>query len=137
MSMQDSIADMFTRMRNAQQRLKPFTTCLSTKYKLSILDVLKREGYISGYETDKVGAISHVKIFLKYHSGKPVIEKIDKISKSSLPVYQGYDQMHPVCNGMGIRIVSTSEGVYSDRELRMRLAKENRKLGGTVIGEVI
>lgn len=137
MSMQDSVADMFTRMRNAQQRLKPFTTCLSTKYKLSILDVLKREGYITGYEVEKDGVKSNVKIILKYHNGKPVIEKIDKITKSSLPVYHGYDQMQPVCNGLGIRIVSTSDGVYSDRELRLRFSKNNEKLGGTVIGEVI
>lgn len=137
MSMQDAIADMFTRIRNAQARTKMFVSCYKTKYKVAILEVLKREGYIEGFEQEEVEGIGHLKIKLKYHMGKPVICKIAKISKSSLPVYQNFDDMDPVCNGMGIRIVSTSKGLYSDRELRDLFSKEHVKLGGEVIGEVL
>ena len=137
MSMQDSVADMFTRIRNAQQRMKAVVSCYKTKHKVSILDVLKREGFIQGYDFEDIEGIQNIKIFLKYHMGRPVINKIARISKSSLPVYVPFDAMEPVCNGLGIRIVSTSRGVFSDRELRDRYGKENEKLGGEVLGEVL
>ena len=137
MSMHDSIADMFTRIRNAQSTLKPFTNCPSTKYKLSILDVLLREGFIKSYDVEKDGAKSTVKIFLKYHNNRPVIDKLSKVSKASPPCYQSYEDMVPVCNGLGIRIVSTSEGVFSDRELRGMFKRKKKRLGGCVIGEVV
>jgi small subunit ribosomal protein S8 len=135
--MHDSIADMFTRIRNAQSTLKPFTQCASTKYKLSVLDVLVREGFIKRYDVEKDGVKSNVTIFLKYHDSRPVIEKISKISKPSLPCYESFEEMVPVCNGLGIRIVSTSEGVYSDRELRAMYKNSKKRLGGCVVGEVI
>lgn len=137
MSMQDSVADMFTRIRNAQARKKLSVSCYKTNFKVSILEVLRREGYIEGFEFEDVDGIPHILIFLKYHMGRAVISKIAKISKSSLPVYHSFDDMVPVCNGMGIRIVSTSEGLYSDRELRDMVAKKQQKLGGEVIGEVL
>ena len=137
MSMQDTIADMFTRIRNGQARAKPFVHCPKTKYKMAILDVLQREGYIEGYEDDARQGLPEIKIQLKYHQGEPVIHKISRVSKPSLPIYSGYDDMLPVCNGLGIRIVSTSSGLHSDRELRKRSKKERQKLGGVVVGEVI
>lgn len=138
MSMQDSIADMFTRIRNAQHRHKAFVSCPQTKFKLSILEVLKREGYIENFETHSEGAFPEIKIRLKYYMGKPVISKIKKISKCSLPCYSAFaDLISPVCNGMGIRLVSTSKGVFSDRELRKAYKANQEKLGGEVIGEVL
>lgn len=137
MSMQDSIADMFTRIRNAQHRHKAFVTCPQTKFKLSILDVLQREGFIEGFETVSDSAFPEIKIKLKYYMGRPVISKIRKISKPSLPKYANYTEMTPVCNGMGIRLVSTSKGVFSDRELRKTFKAKQEKLGGEVIGEVL
>jgi small subunit ribosomal protein S8 len=137
MSMQDSIADMFTRIRNAQHRHKAFVSCPQTKFKLSILDVLKREGYIENFETVTEGGFPEVKIRLKYYMGKPVISKIKKISKCSLPQYSSFADLAPVCNGMGIRLVSTSKGVFSDRELRKAFKTKQEKLGGEVIGEVL
>tara|TARA_B100001989_G_scaffold251557_1_gene231019 strand:+ start:124 stop:531 length:408 start_codon:yes stop_codon:yes gene_type:complete len=135
--MQDPIADMFTRIRNAQFRTKPSTNCPATKYKVAILDVLKREGYISGYDKIDVDGKPEIKIYLKYHMGKPVIEEIRRIAKPSLPIYHGFDDMSPVCNGLGIRVVSTSKGVFSDKELRDKFAASKQKLGGVIIGEVI
>ena len=137
MSMQDAIADMFTRIRNAQSRLKPFVMCPKTKYKASILEVLEREGYIADHQTVDVDGKPQLKITLRYYDGKPVIHKISRISKPSLPVYMSYDDMVPVCNGLGIRIISTSNGVYSDRELRNLVVQGKEKLGGAVIGEVV
>ena len=137
MSMQDSIADMFTRIRNAQARKKPVVYCYKTNFKVAILEVLEREGYIEKFDFEDVDGISQLRIFLKYHLGQAVISKIAKISKPSLPVYNSYDDMIPVCNGMGIRIVSTSRGLFSDRELREMYAKKQHKLGGEVIGEVL
>jgi small subunit ribosomal protein S8 len=137
MSMQDPIADMFTRIRNAQSRIKPSTNCPATKYKIAILDVLKREGYIRGYDKLEVNGKPEIKIHLKYHQGKPVIEEIRRIAKPSLPIYRAFDDMAPVCNGLGIRMISTSQGVFSDKELRSKFATTKKKLGGVVIGEVI
>ena len=137
MSMQDPIADMFTRVRNAQQRLKPFVMCPKTNYKATILEVLVREGFISGYETVEVDGKPQLKIQLKYQDGRSVIHKISRVSKPSLPVYAAYDDMEPVCNGLGIRIISTSNGLMSDRELRALHADKKTKLGGEVVGEVL
>ena len=137
MSMQDAIADMFTRIRNAQSRLKPSVMCPKTNYKASILSVLEREGYISDHETVDVNGKPQLKITLRYHDGKPVIHQISRVSKPSLPVYMAYDEMVPVCNGLGIRIISTSNGMFSDRELRSLVSQGKQKLGGAVIGEVV
>ncbi len=137
MSMQDPIADMFTRVRNAQKRFKPVVYCPHTKYKLLILDVLKREGYIDGYQSDELDGKPSIKIHLKYHADQPVINKISRISRSSLRVYNAFDDMSPVCNGLGVRIVSTSKGVFSDRELRKMYKKDQQKVGGEIVGEVI
>lgn len=137
MSMQDPIADMFTRVRNAQHRFKPVVYCPHTKYKMLVLDVLKREGYIDGYQAEDLDGKPSIKIHLKYHADKPVINKISRISRSSLRVYNAFDDMMPVCNGLGVRIVSTSKGVFSDRELRKMFKKDQQKVGGEIIGEVI
>jgi small subunit ribosomal protein S8 len=128
---------MFTRIRNAQSRTKSSTNCPATKYKAAILDVLKREGYIRGYDNVVVEGKPEIKIHLKYHMGKPVIDVIKRIAKPSLPIYKSYDDMQPVCNGLGIRMISTSGGVYSDRELRAKFSSSKQKLGGIIIGEVI
>ena len=137
MSMQDPIADMFTRIRNAQSRTKASTNCPATKYKVAILDVLKREGYISGYNRIDINGKPEIKIYLKYHMGKAVIEEIRRIAKPSLPIYNAFDDMSPVCNGLGIRVVSTSQGVFSDKELRAKFSTSKQKLGGVIIGEII
>ena len=115
--MQDTIADMLTRIRNAQSANKETVAMPSSKVKASIAAVLKEEGYIEEFkvEGDKKPELS---ITLKYYAGKPVIEKIERISRPGLRNYCGYDKLPTVMNGLGIAIVSTSRGVITDRRAR-------------------
>ncbi|WP_343188157.1 30S ribosomal protein S8 [Buchnera aphidicola (Ceratoglyphina bambusae)] len=122
MSMQDSISDMLTRIRNGQLSNKIYLFVKFSKFKVSILEVLKKEGYIEKYEI-----LNEIKIFLKYFNGKPVIENIKKISKPSLRVYRNKNNLPKVISGLGISIISTSKGVLTDLEAK--------KLG--VGGEII
>lgn len=118
MSMQDPVADMLTRIRNAQMAGKPTVAMPSSKLKVSVADVLQSEGYIAARRVDTVDSKSTLHIELKYFQGKPVIAEIDRISSPGLRSYKGKDDLPRVRNGLGIAIVSTSKGVMTDRAAR-------------------
>ena len=117
MSMSDPIADMLTRIRNAQMREEAVVAMPSSKVKLAIARVLKDEGYI---EDLKVSGEEKpvLEIALKYYAGRPVIERIERVSKPGLRIYKSKDDIPRVMNGLGIAIVSTSRGVMTDRKAR-------------------
>ena len=117
MSMTDPIADMLTRIRNAQMTEKATCQMPSSKVKVAIARVLKDEGYIEGFQvTGEQKPL--LEIGLKYYAGRPVIEKIERVSKPGLRIYRTKDDIPPVMNGLGIAIVSTSQGVMTDRKAR-------------------
>ena len=118
MSMTDPIADMLTRIRNAQMAEKAAVTMPSSKLKVAIAKVLKDEGYIDDFAVRASGAMSELDIALKYYAGRPVIERIERVSKPGLRVYRGKDDLPRVMNGLGIAIVSTPRGVMTDRGAR-------------------
>lgn len=116
MSMTDPIADMLTRIRNGQNASLKFVSMPSSRLKEAIASVLEDEGYINGFEVaDKPGNKRELTVSLKYFDGKAVIEKIQKVSKPGLRIYRGKDDLPVVMGGLGIAIVSTSEGVMSER----------------------
>ena len=117
MSMQDTLADMFTRIRNAQMATKETATMPSSKLKVQVARVLKEEGYITDF-TVAEGAKPELTVTLKYFEGKPVIEHIQRVSKPSLRQYKGKDNLPKVADGLGIAIVTTSNGVMTDRAAR-------------------
>ena len=128
MSLSDPIADMLTYIRNGQLSNKKEVKCPSSTYKVRVLEVLMDEGYIDSYETEDIGSGKKLaKINLKYHEGKPVIQKISRVSKPGRRVYASVDSMPRVCNGLGISILSTSSGVMSDHMAR------KKGVGGEVI----
>jgi small subunit ribosomal protein S8 len=117
MSMTDPIADMLTRIRNAQMTEKATCEMPSSKVKVAIARVLKDEGYIDGFKV--TGEQKPVlEVALKYYAGRPVIEKIERVSKPGLRIYRNKDDIPRVMNGLGIAIVSTSQGVMTDRKAR-------------------
>ena len=117
MSMTDPIADMLTRIRNAQMVEKATVEMPSSRVKVAIAGVLKDEGYIDGFRvTEEAKPV--LEIALRYHAGRPVIEKIERVSKPGLRIYRGKDDIPRVMNGLGIAIVSTSQGVMTDRKAR-------------------
>ena len=118
MSMSDPIADMLTRIRNAQAMDKVSVAIPSSKVKLAIAKVLKDEGYIEDFAQRAVDGKSVLEIGLKYYAGKPVIEKIERVSRPGLRIYKGRDDIPRVLNGLGVAIVSTSRGVMTDRRAR-------------------
>lgn len=119
MSMTDPIADMLTRIRNAQMVERATVAMPSSKVKIAIARVLKDEGYIDGFKiTGEESARPQLEIALRYHAGRPVIEKIERVSKPGLRIYKGKDDIPRVMNGLGIAIVSTSRGVMTDRKAR-------------------
>lgn len=118
MSMNDPIADFLTRIRNGQQAHQKRIVAPSSKQKAAIAKVLKDEGYISDFRVAKDGAKATISVDLKYFEGKPVIERIDRISKPSLRAYQPCAQLPRVLGGLGIAVVSTSKGLLSDRQAR-------------------
>ena len=118
MSMSDPIADMLTRIRNAQMREEAVVTMPSSKVKLAIAKVLKDEGYIDGFKVSSEEIKPVLEIALRYHAGRPVIEKIERVSTPGLRIYTGKDDIPRVMNGLGIAIVSTSHGVMTDRRAR-------------------
>jgi small subunit ribosomal protein S8 len=118
MSMSDPIADMLTRIRNAQMSEKPSTAMASSKLKVAIAKVLKDEGYIEDFNVVDVEGKPRLEIGLKYYAGRPVIEKIERVSKPGLRVYRPSKSVPRVMNGLGIAIVSTSKGVMTDRKAR-------------------
>ncbi|HET9338331.1 MAG TPA: 30S ribosomal protein S8 [Casimicrobiaceae bacterium] len=118
MSMTDPIADMLTRIRNAQMIERATVEMPSSKVKVAIAKVLKDEGYIDGFKLGGESAKPVLEIALRYHAGRPVIEKIERVSSPGLRIYRGKDEIPRVMNGLGIAIVSTSQGVMTDRKAR-------------------
>uniref|UniRef100_UPI0036D37981 30S ribosomal protein S8 n=1 Tax=Streptomyces nigra TaxID=1827580 RepID=UPI0036D37981 len=118
MSMSDPIADMLTRIRNGQMVEKVSVSMPSSKVKVAIAQVLKDEGYIDDLAVKAEGAKSELNIALKYYAGRPVIERIERVSKPGLRVYRGRNDIPQVMNGLGVAIVSTPKGVMTDRKAR-------------------
>ena len=134
MSMSDPIADMLTRIRNAQGVEKVDVTMPASKLKVAIAEVLKDEGYIDGFEVlNGDGAAGtkaskpELRIGLKYYAGRPVIERLERVSRPGLRIYRGRGDIPQVMNGLGVAIVSTSRGVMTDRKAR------TEGVGGEVI----
>lgn len=129
MSMQDPIADMFTRIRNALSSGKMSVTMPASNMKQSVAKVLRDEGYVGDYETsgDKKPELT---INLKYFDGKPVIEKIQRSSRPGLRIYKSSEEIPKVEGGLGVAIISTSKGVMADRHARAQ------GIGGEVVGTV-
>ncbi|EWH09319.1 30S ribosomal protein S8 [Catenovulum agarivorans DS-2] len=129
MSMQDPIADMFTRIRNGQAARKVAVTMPSSKLKVSIAEVLKAEGFIENYAV--TGDVKkELEVTLKYFNGKEVIESISRVSRPGLRIYKKANELPKVMGGLGVAIVSTSKGIMSDRAAR------KAGMGGEVIGYV-
>jgi len=118
MSMSDPVADMLTRIRNAQQSEKQSVAMPASKLKAAIARVLKDEGYIEDFGLRENDGKPQLEISLKYYAGKPVIEKIERISRPGLRIYKPSRDIPNVMNGLGIAIVSTSKGVMTDRKAR-------------------
>ena len=130
MSMQDPISDMLTRIRNAHMATKREVVMPSSKIKEALANVLQEEGYIRSFTVAAEGAKSCLTIFLKYYKGKPVIEKLRRISRPALRVYKSKDELPRVLNGVGVAIISTSKGVMTDKAAR------TAGIGGEVLAEV-
>jgi len=118
MSMSDPIADMLTRIRNAQMVGHTEVAMPASRLKSAIAQVLKDEGYIEDFALRESGARKELRIGLKYYAGRPVIERLERISKPGLRVYKGSDDIPKVMNGLGVAILSTSRGVMTDRKAR-------------------
>ena len=118
MSMSDPIADLLTRIRNVQMVAKTTVTAPSSKVKIAIAQVLKDEGYIDGFQVKTEDGKSELEITLKYYAGRPVIERIERVSRPGLRVYKGRDAIPQVMNGLGVAIVTTPQGVMTDRKAR-------------------
>jgi small subunit ribosomal protein S8 len=121
---------MFVRIRNAQARAKRETRIPNSKKKLAIAEVLLNEGYIQGFRVEGEGVLSNIVVDLKYYGGRPVIERIDRVSRPGLRVYKAADDLPRVVGGLGIAIVSTSRGLMTDRQAR------SMGIGGEVICSV-
>ncbi len=118
MSMSDPIADMLTRIRNAQRVEKTEVVMPSSKLKAAIAQVLTDEGYVDGFRVDENAGKPQLRIGLKYYAGRPVIERLERVSRPGLRIYRGRDEIPQVMNGLGVAIVSTSRGVMTDRRAR-------------------
>jgi small subunit ribosomal protein S8 len=116
--MSDPIADMLTRIRNAQVVNKTFVAMPSSKIKVAIAHVLKDEGYIEDFAVTGAAGKPELKIGLKYYAGRPVIERIERVSRPGLRVYRGKGDIPTVMNGLGVTIISTPKGVMTDRKAR-------------------
>jgi small subunit ribosomal protein S8 len=125
--MSDPIADMLTRIRNAQRVDKTEVVMPSSKLKVAIAQVLKDEGYIEGFAVQPNEGKPELRVGLKYYAGRPVIERLERVSRPGLRVYKGRDDIPEVMNGLGVAIVSTSRGVMTDRKAR------SQGVGGEVI----
>ncbi len=131
MSMTDPLADMLTRIRNGQQRHKTSVNSPASKFRVNVLEVLKREGFIRGYSRREADAGKpELVIELKYYEGEPVIRRIRRVSRPGRRVYSGVNDLPKVRNGLGISILSTPRGVLSDAEAR------DNHVGGEVLCEV-
>jgi len=118
MTMQDPIADMLTRIRNAQAARKPAVSMPFSRLKQAVAEVLESEGYVAGHSKREEGGKPTLSIDLRYHEGRPVIEEIERVSRPSLRVYRGHHELPRVRGGLGVAIVSTSRGVMADRSAR-------------------
>ena len=118
MSMSDPIADMLTRIRNAQMVQKATVAMPSSKLKVAIAQVLKDEGYIESFAVVGEPAKPQLQVALKYYAGKPVIEHIERVSRPGLRIYKGRHDIPNVMNGLGVAIVTTPKGVMTDRKAR-------------------
>ena len=118
MSMSDPIADMLTRIRNAQMVEKTSVVMPSSKLKVAIAQVLKDEGYIDNFAVVGEPAKPQLEVTLKYYAGKPVIEHIERVSRPGLRIYKGRNDIPQVQNGLGVAIVTTPQGVMTDRKAR-------------------
>jgi small subunit ribosomal protein S8 len=116
--MSDPIADMLTRIRNAQMVDKPTVSMPSSKLKVAIAQVLKDEGYVDGFVVSAADGKPQLQIALKYYAGKTVIEHIERVSRPGLRVYKGRHDIPNVKNGLGVAIVTTPKGVMTDRKAR-------------------
>ena len=120
MSMTDPIADMLVRIRNAAAVGKPTVKMPSSKIKVAIAKVLEDEGYIGGSRVTENGAKAELEVVLKYFEGKPVIEKLQRVSRSGLRQYRGKDALPKVLGGLGVAIISTSKGIMTDVQARQQ-----------------
>jgi len=133
MSMSDPIADMLTRIRNAQRVVKTEVAMPSSKLKVAIAQVLREEGYIEGFQvanasaSDSAAGHPELRIGLKYYAGRPVIERLERVSRHGLRIYRGRNNLPQVMNGLGVAIVSTPRGVMSDHKAR------NQGVGGEIL----
>lgn len=118
MSMSDPIADMLTRIRNAQMVEKATVSMPFSKVKAAIAQVLQDEGYIDGFQVKAESGKTQLEIALKYYAGRPVIERIERVSRPGLRVYKGAKSIPQVMNGLGVAIVTTPKGVMTDRKAR-------------------
>jgi small subunit ribosomal protein S8 len=116
--MTDPIADLLTRIRNGQTARKPEVTMASSKLKTAIARVLKEEGYVADFRLDSEGQKTTLTIGLKYYDGRPVIDRIERVSRPGLRIYRGKDELPKVLGGMGTVIVSTPQGVMTDKQAR-------------------
>jgi small subunit ribosomal protein S8 len=128
MAMSDPLGDMLTRIRNGQMASKSAIKAPASKLRANVLEVLRREGYIRGFETVSLGdGKAELSIELKYHNGEPVIRELRRVSKPGRRIYKGVNDLPSVYNGLGIAIVSTPRGVLSDAEAR------EARVGGEVL----
>lgn len=118
MSMTDPIADLLTRIRNAQQARKQEVTMAASKVKMAIVRVLKDEGYVTDFRVDNDGGKATLTVGLKYFEGRPVIDRLERVSRPGLRIYRGKDELPKVLGGMGTVIVSTPKGVMTDKQAR-------------------
>lgn len=118
MSMTDPIADLLTRIRNGQSSGKTEINVPASKVKLAIAKVLKEEGYIEDFSATAHDGKPTLAVQLKYYQGRPVIDRLERVSRPGLRVYKGKDELPAVLGGLGIAIVSTSQGVMTDRQAR-------------------
>lgn len=130
MSMQDTLADMFTRIRNAQMAKKVEVDIPSSTTKVAVAKVLQEEGYIDGYSVGGEDSKPTLTLSLRYFEGQPVIEHIKRVSRPGLRIYKGAGDIPKVKGGLGVMIVSTNQGVMTDRAAR------SANVGGELLGEV-
>ena len=131
MALVDPIGDMITRIRNAQMRLLDKVILPSSKFRVKILDVLKQEGYISNYKLlSDINNKNNISVDLKYNNGLPVIKEIKRVSKPGRRIYERAESIPKIQNGLGLAIVSTSKGIMTDADARIK------KVGGEIICRV-
>jgi small subunit ribosomal protein S8 len=126
MALSDPLGDMLTRIRNGQRAHKTEVTSPASKFRVNVLEVLRREGYIRGYRREEHGH-QELAIELKYHNGEPVIRELRRVSKPGRRVYSGVEDLPQIYNGLGIAILSTPRGVMSDAEAR------EARVGGEIL----